>query len=193
MIFLMYLCGHKPGDMFKFLRRLFWILLALTLVVFVVAIFLPSSIHVEETLLIKAPAGKIFPHINSLKAWEPWSPFQRDDIEMKSTYTGPDSGVGCTQRWKSIKNGDGNMRIVESIPYSYLKLDMDLMKKSEVVSEFRLGPAPEGTRVTWSCDMRDLPYPHGRFMGLFIPRMLKKFFTSGLQNLAEISTGDTLR
>ena len=179
--------------MFKFLRRLFWILLTLAVVVFVVAIFLPSSLHVEENLLINAPADKLFPHVNSLKAWEPWSPFQRDDIEMKSEYAGPDSGVGCTQRWKSLKNGDGHMKIVESMPYSYIKLDMNLMKNSEVVSEFKFAPAPGGTRVSWSVDMRGLPYPHGRFMGLFMPRILHKFFKSGLENLAEVSTGDTLR
>ena len=51
----------------------------------------PDHLHVERSILIKAPAAKIFAFINDFHRWEAWSPYNKDPA-MKKTYSGSDSG-----------------------------------------------------------------------------------------------------
>jgi effector-binding domain-containing protein len=54
-------------------------------------------------------------------------------------------------------------------------------------SDFTFEEIPEGTKVTWSLDIPHLSYPVERYFGLMMPKMMKKFFKSGLENLKKVS------
>ncbi|MCY4178888.1 MAG: hypothetical protein OXC60_07790 [Litoreibacter sp.] len=59
------------------MRVIKWILgsVAVVIVAFVaIGMLLPREVTVERQAAIAAPADQIFPHINSLKANEAWSP-----------------------------------------------------------------------------------------------------------------------
>lgn len=167
----------------KIFKRILIVLAALLGVILIIAIFLPSSAHIEESMTIGAPAKTIFAKVNDLKAWEPWSPFQKADPEMISEYSGPASGEGCMQTWKSDMHGNGSLTILESRPYEFIKMKLMMMENSEALSNFKFEPEQQGTKVTWSLDMKDLSYPLGRIFALFMPGSVHESFRSGLNDL----------
>ena len=171
----------------KHIKRLLIVLGIIIGLFFIIAAFLPSSLHVEESLMIKAPSSVIFKNVNSLKAWETWSPFQKEDTAMTSEYSGPENGVGAVQTWKSSELGNGSMKIIESVADKYIKMDLDFMIDQKVVSDWKFEEDSYGTTVTWSVDICNLGYPFGRYIGMFIPRMMHRSFRMGLESLGNLS------
>jgi hypothetical protein len=170
----------------KFFKRFLLFLLILIVLVLIVAIFLPAKVYVEESVLVNAPAELIFRQVNNLKSWESWSPFQKEDTAMTSTYEGPEAGVGAVQKWKSEVNGDGSMTITESIKDSLIKMKLDFAKQGVPTSDWKFEKQGMATKVTWNVDMERLGYPMGRIFGLFMPKMMHKSFKDGLENLKKL-------
>jgi effector-binding domain-containing protein len=170
----------------KFFKRFLVFLLVLIALVLIVAIFLPSTQHVEDTAVINAPPEMIFKHVNNLQEWNAWSPFQKEDSAMTSEYEGPSEGVGAIQKWKSKVSGDGVMTIMESTPYSAIKFKVDFMDKGISYSEWKFEKQDKSTKATWSIDIGGLGYPMGRIFGLFMPGMMHKVFRGGLEDLKKL-------
>lgn len=169
----------------KALKIIGIILLIVVVAFFVVALFLPSNVRMEESIVINKPAGLIYKQLNNFKNWEPWSPFQAADPEMVVTYEGPDQGTGSTMRWTSKKSGNGYMTITESIPYSKVISDLDFgMKGAKNV--FLLDEEQQGTKVTWEVDIEGLSYPMGKYLGMMVPGMMQVVFKQGLEKMKEI-------
>lgn len=150
---------------------------------FIAIAFFPSKVHVEEQIRVNAPADLIFKKVNSLKAWESWSPFQAEDVEMTSIYEGPESGVGAKQTWKSKVNGDGSMEITQSNPYEAIQMELSFMPEEVVVSDWKFEKEGQSVKVTWSVDVSGLSYPMGRIFGLMMPSMMGNSFRKGLAEL----------
>lgn len=150
-----------------------------------VCLFLPKNVHTEGIGVIKAPASLVFEQVNNFKNWEKWSPFQEDST-MKYEYQGPESGVGCKVLWTSQKSGNGSQTITESIPYSFLKTDLDFMEQGSAFSVYTFEQQGDSTIMKWSTDMLDLGYPLGRFMGLFMNGMMQPYYKKGFENLNSI-------
>lgn len=167
----------------KFLKRFLTALAILVGLILVVAIFLPSKVHIEDSTTINASANVIFPKVNNLSVWEKWSPFQKADPAMTSVYSGPVEGVGSSQAWKSPKNGDGSLTIMESVPYQLINMKLVMMENSQSMSNWKFEPEGMGTKVTWSVDIENLGYPLERLFALFMPSMMHESFQSGLADL----------
>ncbi len=172
----------------KVLKWLFFGLLGLVVILLMVAIFLPSSRHMEGRLQINAPARVIFAQVNNLKNWEKWSPFQQEDTAMVSEYSGPESGVGAKTSWISKVNGNGSMVITYTMPDDTLKTELIFMgdSSSKAYSDWYFTTTLEGTEVTWTTDIQGLGYPVGRLFGLIMPSMMNKAFMQGLTNLKSL-------
>ena len=113
----------------------------------------PDDFRVARSLVIKAPADKIYPLIADFKAWYAWSPWEHKDPNMKRTYSEPASGQGAKYAWEGNSEvGSGEMRMAEATSPSKVKLDMHFKAPFEAnhVGEFTLVPEGGGTNVTWS-------------------------------------------
>jgi effector-binding domain-containing protein len=174
----------------KNFKRFLLFLVVLIAIVLIAALFLPSTKLIEDSVVINTPADMIFKKVNNLKAWEQWSPFQKEDKDMISEYTGAEEGVGAVQTWKSKVNGDGSMTIEESSPYSVINMKLDLNGMSSGSSNWKFEPEGKATKVTWSVEMKDLGYPMGRIFGLFMPKMMHKAFQGGLEDLKKLCEGE---
>jgi len=82
------------------------------------------------------------------------------------------------------------MSIIESTPYTYIKMDLDFMGKGKAFSEWKFESTGQTTKVTWSVDLVDLGYPMGRIFGLFMPKMMHKAFQGGLEDLKKLCEGE---
>ncbi|MCK9612847.1 MAG: GyrI-like domain-containing protein [Bacteroidales bacterium] len=171
----------------KFIKKLFVALLVLIIILLVVAIFLPSKKHIEDSASIKSPAKIIYEQVVKMKSWDKWSPFKEGDTAMKITYEGPAQGVGSIMKWESKKQGKGMMTILETEPYKYIKTKLEFEGQGTSYSNWLFTEEGDSTKVTWTIDIEGLNYPVGRLMGVFMTGILHKSFQTGLDNLKKVS------
>lgn len=169
----------------KALKIIGIIVLVMVALFFIVALFLPKGVSMQESIVIAKPASVVFKQVNNYQNWPAWSPWEATDPDMTSTYEGPALGVGAKTVWKSKKHGDGSMTITESIPYKRVVGALDFGQQGTASNFFDLEETPEGTRVTWGVDIPDMGYPAGRYITLLMPGMMKPFFNDGLARLKE--------
>ena len=171
------------------------VLLALAvIVVLIIASRKPDNFHFQRSIVIKAPAEKIFPHINELNAWRAWSPYEKKDPAMKRTMSGPPAGKGAAYAWDGNKNvGTGSMEITESTPPAKVVFKLDFIKPFEGhnVATFVLTPRHDGaemsTEVTWALDG---PAPLlTKVMSIFfnMDKMVGDDFAEGLASLKALT------
>lgn len=160
--------------------------LALVLALFVAAGFLlPREITASRTVLINAAPGAVFPHVNSLKAMSKWSPWSARDPQMKTLFSGPESGVGASMSWSSDNPevGTGTQIIVASTPDQSMEMTLDFGEMGQGAAGFELVPEGDGTSVTWNFSSDLGMNPIARWFGLMIGPAVEKDYEQGLAKL----------
>ena len=72
------------------LKKVLLVIGGIIVLALLVSLVLPSKVHVERSIVINAPAAKIFNEVNSLQKWAAWDPWQKKDPNVQNNYTGPD-------------------------------------------------------------------------------------------------------
>lgn len=146
----------------------------------------PDVFRVQRSALIAAPADRIFPMINDLKAMNSWSPFVKKDPNIQGSYRGPAAGPGAGYDFKGNSEvGSGSLQIVGAEAPSRVRLKLDMSKPMEAHNDiaFTLVPEGNGTRVTWAMEG---PCPFlGKVMGVIfnMDKMVGGAFEEGLADL----------
>jgi len=127
------------------------ILLVWVALLVVIDALLSSKLHVERSVIIKAPQGEVFHYLNHQNI-NKWSPWQRIDSDPEYRYFGSKSGVNAKMAWHSANGtvGSGSRKIIESLAYEFIcvKLDFDGMKMAE--SRYLMTANGSNTCVTWT-------------------------------------------
>ncbi len=171
----------------KALKIIGIVILVIVALFFVIALFLPSKLTMEESIVIKKPASLIFEQVNNFHNWPAWSPWQANDPGMVSTYEGPDEGIGAKTLWTSKKSGNGSMTIIESVPYKRVSSALDFGVKGTATNYFNFRDENGATKVTWGVEIPTLAYPQEKYLGLMMPNMMKVYFRKGLEKLKEVT------
>jgi hypothetical protein len=195
------------------LKKVVLVIGGIIVLALLISLVLPSKVHVERSIVINAPAAKIFNEVNSLQKWAVWDPWQKKDPNVQNNYTGPESGVGNTNTWKSDHKevGSGSQTITESIPNETIKSKMAFGEAGEEYGEangfFNFTPEADNTKVIWGMDMYLGMNPIARYFGLMMEGTIGKDFEEGLNNLkalvesmpdeapavAEVAAADSLK
>lgn len=153
------------------------LLVVFVAVVLVLAAMKPAEFRVERSIVINAPPEKITPHLNDLKKWGSWSPWEKIDPNMKREFSGLDSGVGAKYAWDGNNDiGAGRIEIIESTPEKVaisLEFTRPMAAKNE--AEFVMVPEANGTKLTWAM------YGPNTFMGKVIQVFLSMDSMCGTQ------------
>lgn len=149
----------------------------------------PDEFNVSRSALMNAPAEKVFAQINDHHNWEHWSPWGKLDPNMKSTITGPASGLGSVYSWSGNSQvGEGISTIVDSRADEFVKMKLEFLKPFKGTSdvEFTLKPEGASTLVTWN--MTGKSNFIAKAMGLFMDcgKMMDAQFDQGLAALKAI-------
>jgi hypothetical protein len=155
--------------------------------ILIVAAMKPSTFVVERSVTINTPPEKIAPLINDFHNWNEWSPWVKMDPAMKTSYSGPSTGVGSVYEWEGnskVGKGRMEMRVVQPAKIS-IKLDFLKPFEGHNTADFVL--VPEGntaTRVTWVM-YGPLTFLPGKLMSVFttMDSMIGDDFQRGLANL----------
>jgi Polyketide cyclase / dehydrase and lipid transport len=113
----------------------------------------PDSFRVQRSATIHAPPEKIFPHINDLRRFNAWNPFDKKDPNLKASYSAATSGPGAEYAFEGNREvGRGRIAIVDSSPATEVRMTLDMLEPMEArnVVEFTLRPKGELTSVTWA-------------------------------------------
>lgn len=171
------------------LKRIFTGLFVFFLIAVAAAYLLPRQVHVERSLVIAASAETIFPHIDSPRMFNEWSPWANKDPNIKMTYSGPESGVGATMTWQSDDQnvGSGTSEIIESIENELTRQQLDFGDHGGGVSFLRLeAGANDTTVVVWGFDTDLGMNPIARYMGLMFDSWIGTDYEFGLANLKDM-------
>ena len=152
----------------------------------------PDTFEVKREAVIGAPPEAIFPIIDDFTQWPKWSPWAKLDPSMKTTLSGPPSGVGAVSAWEgNSKVGAGSTEILESLPPRHLKIRLTMLRPMKAVNtvDYRLEPVAGGTRVTWA--MHGANNLMGKVFSTFVDcdKMVGKDFEAGLANLKRLVEG----
>lgn len=143
----------------------------------------PSDYSVSRNIIINAPASSVFPMINNFKNWEKWSPWKSNDPGAKTTFEGPEQGLGAIMRW-SDSQSVGSITITQSVSNEFLDYALEFEKplKSKATSQFTLSSG-ENTVVTWS--MSGKHNFLGKVFAFFYDteKMIGESYELGLNNL----------
>jgi len=185
----------------RFVRNLLLFIVVVIVLLIGCAFLLPGATHVERSITINRPASEVYAILNGYRRFNEWSPWAAKDPNAKYTISGPAFGVGAKQSWVGDpqKVGSGSQEIVESTPNTSVVTQLDFGDMGKARARFVLAPdtAPTNTKVTWTLDV-DAPlafdggFVHnliGRYMGLFMDKMVGPDYEQGLAKLKTLAEG----
>lgn len=145
---------------------------------------------VERWAIINAPAKDIYAQIVDFRNWRAWSPWDELDPDMTRTHSGADSGPGAVYSWSgNRKAGEGRMEITDANEPSDVTIALSFVKpfKSSSTTSFRLEPAQNATKVTWS--MTGQKTMMIKVMSLYksMDKLVGPDFEKGLERLAVVT------
>ena len=169
----------------KILKWLAGIVLALIVVFVGGAYLLPREVGAERSITVAASPEEVFPHLNSLKAFNEWSPWSGRDPDMVPAFSGPEEGVGATMTWESEQRdvGSGTQTITVSDPGKHIETALDFGEMGTATAWFDLEAEGAGTKVTWSFQTDMGLNPIARWIGLGMDDWVGADYEQGLANL----------
>jgi hypothetical protein len=146
----------------------------------------PDRFRIQRSLLVRAPADRIYPLISNLRRFNDWNPYAKKDPSMKTEYSGPESGPGAAFHFDGSKEvGKGSISIVDAAAPAKLTMALDMTAPFSChnLIEFSLRPSGTGTEVTWA--MQGESSFIAKVMGLFcnMDKMVGRDFEAGLADL----------
>lgn len=157
----------------------------------------PNEFKVARSIVIDATPDKVFPMVNVLKLGSQWRPWDKLDPKMKTTFSGPESGVGASYSWDGNNEvGAGSLTIVESKPNELVRNKLEFLRPMAGVSDvaFTLEPLGSRTKLSWS--MQGESCFMGKCMSLVMDceAMCGQQFDQGLASLKKIvESGESQR
>lgn len=163
-----------------------WILIVvafLLTVFFVGAAVMPSAYKVERTILINAPAEKIYPLIAAPREWPKWAIWFEREHDMKVSYAGAEAGAGAKWEWKA-KEGSGQMEFTraepnKSVDYALFFPEMNMRSTGALT----LTPSGNATRLSWTNEGDVGRNPMMRWFVPFLDGMIGKDYEDGMKKL----------
>ncbi|MCK6428392.1 MAG: SRPBCC family protein [Burkholderiaceae bacterium] len=172
----------------KWLIRVVLALVVLALAFVGIGFLLPSQFHVERSVVINAPAEKVYALIADPREWKRWTVWNQRDPAMKIEYAGPPSGVGAKWSWQSKTEGNGEMEFTEATPPNRLGYRLSFPEFGmQSKGLLRVVPDGAGVRVSWSNEGDMGSNPLNRWFGLMMDRLVGPDFEGGLANLKRLA------
>jgi uncharacterized protein YndB with AHSA1/START domain len=187
-VFLKFFIFTSSSQLEKLLLMIFLYAFAgLVVLVLIIAMLLPGKYDVEKTIIINAPASKVFDHVGDLHHFREWNPWQRMDPDPKSHIEGTPKTVGHKYNWTGKKIGVGSLTIRKVVPDTSIDFDLEFIKpwKSKADDMWTFEAVGENScKATWR-NTGELPFPVARLMGPMIRKQLNQQFEQGLNNLKQ--------
>ena len=176
----------------KILKKILLVFAIIIVVLAIIGWMLPSTIHIERNMTMKASTASIFNQVNVLKNWENWSPWKAMDPEMKVTYNDIPSGNGASYSWLGDKTGVGKITLAEVKENKSIVTLLNFEGEKNANSGFRFEKDGDETIVTWYFDSEVGANPFMRLFWKMGVGMMEDTFDSGLKALSEAAEKNSI-
>lgn len=180
--------------------RVLEILLSLVivfLIAVIVAVFLPSSGHIERVIEVSNPVTQVYDTVNGFRRYRDYAALRTFDPAVKMNLSGPETGVGAKVDWETVYKqvGNGNLTVIDSKG-----------EDEEKQVKWALDNEWSGTNKTFTLDLQptnrgktvrvkmayDVDYGWNlmwRFAGLYIHGVPDSVLQTSLANLSGMMAG----
>ena len=175
----------------KVLRFILIILVCIIALIFIVALFLPSSYRVERSQEIAAPVETVFTKASNFWYRHSWDPWIAKDSTATSAVTGPTMAAGSVWSWEGKVIGKGQVLIEEVLHNTSIHSKILFYKPMEAEAEiyWSFDSTATGTKAHWAIE-GGVGYPMGRYFGLLMENTIGPDFENGLANLKKLCEED---
>ena len=98
------------------------------LVIVGIGFAISGEYDVTRTITIRGDAKEIYAQIADLKQWPKWTVWNTDKYpDMKTEYSGAESGVGAKSAWTGETSGDGKMEITRAVEGELVEWDLEFV------------------------------------------------------------------
>ncbi|MXV52968.1 polyketide cyclase [Pedobacter sp. HMF7647] len=172
----------------KFLKTLLIVIVALIIIFFAGALFLPKTYSVARSVNINAPDSVVYKNVSDLNLFKKWMPWLKMEPTAKVEISGEPSSPGHSYHWVGDKTGEGIMSIKQVVPYSHVDYDLKFIKpfESDCNSQFTIESSGGTVDVTWTMSGENKTTME-KWMSLNFDNMIGKDFESGLKDLKKLS------
>ncbi|CAN5555144.1 hypothetical protein BH10PSE7_BH10PSE7_37370 [soil metagenome] len=172
----------------RFVIRIVWALVALTVVFMGGAYVLPDEAVVERHIDIAAPIGTVWPLVSDLRNFNRFSPWADLNSETHYSFEGPATGTGQKMTWSSANAevGAGSQTITAMTDQKRVETELDFGGMGKASVAFDLAPADTGTHVIWRFSS-PLNNPLERWLGLLYDRWIGADYERGLTRLKTVA------
>ncbi|MFN2369632.1 MAG: SRPBCC family protein [Candidatus Krumholzibacteriia bacterium] len=165
------------------LKRIGIGIVAATLLVVLVGLFLPRTWTVSRTEVIAAPQERIHALCEDLEQWPAWTPLFSAGPGVEVTMGPVTRGEGAHQSWQGDGTG-GELTITRSDPDWGVAFNVAFLDRStRASSALTYGTAPGGIAVTWDVTGDSGWNVMERYLGLLMDPALGPMFGDGLTQL----------
>jgi effector-binding domain-containing protein/ribosome-associated toxin RatA of RatAB toxin-antitoxin module len=171
----------------KILKKIGIAIVALIVLLLIISLFLPGTMHVERSVTINAPAGVVFDQVNTVKNWEQWSPWLKMDTTMKVTYNDTLSGTGAGYSWTSTEMGTGTMTLTNSKRNELVDTRLEFGDNGGANSAYRFEADGNALKVTTTFDPDKTANPIHKYMGMIMRGFLETQMDKGLNEIKRIA------
>lgn len=176
----------------KALKILFYIVLSLVALVVLAVLFAPSEKIVERSIVIDAPAEKVYQVLIDNKLSENWDPWLDLDSNQIREYFGEFGDEEYGYSWESEVLGTGKRTLESFEENRSITHDLTLNDwKMDMTAYFNLEPEGESTKVTWGMNSKaGFPFKAMHYM---TDKWVGTDYENGLKKLKEfIETSENL-
>lgn len=179
----------------KWLLRILLSVIGLVALLLAVGLMLPSQYRVERSIVVAAPADKVYGLIVDPREWKRWTVWNQRDPAMQVSYSGAPTGVGAEWKWDSKTEGKGAMKFTEAVTSQHIGYalsfeDFGTTSTGKLqLTAADIGGKP-GTRIIWSNEGDLGTNPLNRWFGAFANKLIGPDFDAGLVNLKKLAEGN---
>lgn len=154
----------------RFLVDLFLALVLVLVFFFGVGFLLPSTAHVERSILIERPAIHVYQMVNNLARFPEWGALKTVDPNMEFVPGPTLVGPGARMDWNSSspKLGNGYIEIVGGEDLKGVGFRLYLSSQNQGNSRFIIAPQDFGVKATWGFDVDFGSNILQRYKGLYL-------------------------
>jgi uncharacterized protein YndB with AHSA1/START domain len=152
----------------------------------------PSEFAIERETVIAAPPEVIFPHLESPKALDVWSPWLKMDPKIVVKHEGPERGVGASESWEGPEMGVGRLSITGVKPNEEVELSLEFLEPMQATNRawFTLTPVGDGTLVAWRMEGANHFLAKAASLVMDMDAMVGDTFEKGLADLKALAESD---
>lgn len=168
----------------KALKIILVVVLAIAIVGTIILATLDGKYNVSRSVFIDATPEIIYAEVSDFKTWPNWSVWFEKDTAMSVSFGDITQGEGATYSWVSETEGSGNMRIIEAVPNTSVKTQINFDGMGSSNGSWTFTPKDDGTEVTWGFS-GEMPFLF-RFLAAQMDDAIGPDFEKGLLNLKTV-------